>query len=62
MLNSEIKQILEDHAIESFDANGKIYGVMDCTQYRRNGERFAMQEITNLTGYTTKQLKHYLGY
>jgi hypothetical protein len=62
LTNTEIKNILWNHSIETFTTDGRIYGIVYATQFNKDGTRHEFQEITNLTGYTVKQLRHYLCY
>ncbi len=62
LTNTEIEHILWNHSVDTFTAGGRIYGIMYATQFNKDGTRHAYQEITDLTGYTVKQLRHYLCY
>lgn len=62
LTNTEIEHILWNHSIETFTVGNKIYGIVQATQFNKDGTRHEFQEITNLTGYTVAQLRHYLGY
>jgi len=62
LTNTEIENILRNHSVDTFTAGGRIYGIMYATQFNKDGTRHEFQEITNLTGYTVAQLRHYLGY
>ena len=62
LTNTKIENILRNHSIETFTVGNKIYGIVQATQFNKDGTRHAYQEITDLTGYTVKQLKHYLCY
>lgn len=61
MKNEIIKKILEMHSIEYREEAGTIYAIEKGT-ILKDGQRSAYEEPIDVTGWSKKQLYHWLGY